>query len=484
MITARAKYTGSMELLIAEQAGSIAMDVISILCRKGQVVSTYELAVVRRERADRPSHVPERIEISHRLSGPLLTTEAVRGAIELSATRYRSGSLVPGDAKVEIHHAFRIQRPSDHEETGQVVAGRAAREPARLEDVAEAIQDPLIVYDASLRATYANRAALRLFGRSVANASIEEWGRLPEPRDQRGEPLPLEEWPQLRAQSEALRRRMMIRVPLSGRDLIVDVEAAPIRGSGCVLMLRDVGKEEDERQRLSQFVSFVAHELRNPLAVAKARIELARRDPSLSERAAVHAARAFDSVDAAISILGRLELFSRADAGCLEARNDRFELAAAIDASVEQLRARGSDRQVTVDVRGSPVAVGDRHLAEQAITNLLTNADRYSVSDAAIRIEVTGGPGAVTLRVIDGGPGIAEELVDHLFRNRVASGRGLGLGLYLVNAMMVAQGGSADLEQARPNAVFALRWTAAAAERSAAERGWPRAIDLPTRAAV
>ena len=331
------------------------------------------------------------------------------------------------------------------------------RERARLEEVAEAIPEPLVVYDDQLHGRYGNRAALRLFGRSFVERPIDEWGRSTEPRDERGQPLPREEWPQVVAQSEPIRRRLTLRVPMSGRDVLVDVEGTPIPGGGAVLLLRDVGKEEAERRRLSRFASFVAHELRNPLAVAKARIELAKRDPNLPDRAAGHGARALESVDAAIGILERLELYSRADSGSIEATRDRFELAPAVGAAIERLRTRGSEREVLVDL-GPPISVrGDRHLTEQAITNLLTNADRYSTPGAAIHIEVTDGE-QVTLRVRDEGPGITDEVADRLFHDRVAAGRGLGLGLYLVHATMNAMGGSVVLEQRRPMAVFALRW--------------------------
>ncbi|HEX2222504.1 MAG TPA: PAS domain-containing sensor histidine kinase [Candidatus Limnocylindria bacterium] len=336
----------------------------------------------------------------------------------------------------------------------------AERERARLEEVAEAIPEPLIVYDSELRGTYGNRAALRLLGRSFFERPIEEWARAAEPRDGQGRPLPREQWPQLRAQMEPVRLRMTARVPMSGRDVIVDVEGTPVPGGGCLLLLRDVGREEEQRRRLSQFASFVAHELRNPLAVAKARIELAHRDPDLSQRAGAHAQRALDSVDAAIGILERLELYSRADTGRIEARREPFQLRAAVAAAAERLRARGSDRPLEVDVPPSLSVLGDRQLSEQAITNLLTNADRYS--DAGTGISVVAADGdPVKLRVIDAGPGIDDDVAERLFRDRVTSGRGLGLGLYLVRAVMEAQGGSVELSERRPRAVFTLRWPAA-----------------------
>jgi len=339
----------------------------------------------------------------------------------------------------------------------------AERERARLEEVAEAIPEPLVVYDDQLQGTYGNRAALRLFGRSFVERPLVEWGRATEPRTETGHPIELDEWPQVVAQSEAMRRRLLLRIPMSGRDVLVDVEGTPIPGGGAVLLMRDVGKEEDERRRLSRFASFVAHELRNPLAVAKARIELAKRDPSLPERASAHGTRALESVDAAIGILERLELYSRADTGRIEAARERFELAPALGSAIERLRARGSEREVLVSLAPGISVIGDRQLSEQAITNLLTNADRYSTPGTPIHVEVAI-DGQVALSVRDRGPGVSDEVADRLFHDRVTAGRGLGLGLYLVHATMAAMGGSVQLAVRRPGAVFVLRWPAAAAE--------------------
>jgi signal transduction histidine kinase len=228
-----------------------------------------------------------------------------------------------------------------------------------------------------------------------------------------------------------------------------------------VLLLRDVGKEEDERRRLSRFASFVAHELRNPLAVAKARTELAQRDPALPARTRNHGRRALESVDAAIGILERLELYSRADSGSVEATREPFQLGPALGSAIERLRTRGSEREVLVSLAPGVAVVGDRPLSEQAITNLLMNADRYSTPGSPIYVEVEDGT-MVTLRVRDEGPGISDDVASRLFRDRVSAGRGLGLGLYLVHASMRAMGGSVHLERRRPYAVFALRWPAAA----------------------
>jgi signal transduction histidine kinase len=273
---------------------------------------------------------------------------------------------------------------------------------------------------------------------------------------------------------------------MSARDVLLDVEGTPLPGGGSVLLLRDVGKEVDARQRLSRFASFVAHELRNPLAVAKARIELAAREPELPARAADHGRRALESVDAAIAILERLELFSRAEGGRVEASMEPFRLRDAVGAAIERLWARGGEREVRVTDESDPTITGDRQLTELALTNLLTNADRYSHDGEPIEVEVeVGGDGSPMVRVRDAGPGIPDDVAERLFHDRVSSGRGLGLGLYLVRACMEAQGGSVALEVRQPGAVFVLSWRGGIppAPRSAGQHA-SQPGDVPAREAA
>jgi signal transduction histidine kinase len=379
--------------------------------------------------------------------------------VALRAERRQQETAVDRDESVVAEYEARVeQREADVaraalHDTMQLLE----RERTRLAEVAEAIPEPLIVYDGSGRGTYANRAALRVVGRSFYDQAVDDWARLVAPRDERGNAIGHDQWPQVRGRREAFQQRIVVRLPMSGRDLMVDVEGTPMPDGGCVLLLRDVGKEVDERRRLSSFASFVAHELRNPLAVAKARMELAGRERDRSHKVTQHEERALESVDAAIAILERLELFSRAEAGRLEATREWFDLASAVEAAVERLRAHGSDRQVLVECTGEPTVMGDRRLTEQAITNLLTNADRYSRSGGPIAISISSN-GRTTLRISDDGPGIADDIAERLFRERVTSGRGLGLGLYLVHASMQAQGATVSIEQRRPRATFVLSW--------------------------
>jgi putative redox protein len=107
------------ELLLVAQAGCTAMDVVSILRKKRQTVTRYEVRVMGEQRDDPPPHVFEQIRIVHVTEGAI-EVEALRRAIELSATKYCTvtGNLASGVA--EIHHAYILRDSGGEEHYGEV----------------------------------------------------------------------------------------------------------------------------------------------------------------------------------------------------------------------------------------------------------------------------------------------------------------------------------------------------------------------------
>jgi putative redox protein len=108
------------ELLVVAQAGCTAMDVVSILRKKRQPFTRYEVRVVGEQRDDPPPHIFERLRIVHIVDGDV-DVEAVRRAILLSATKYCTvtGNLASGVAV--IHHAYLVRDVAGEEHYGEVV---------------------------------------------------------------------------------------------------------------------------------------------------------------------------------------------------------------------------------------------------------------------------------------------------------------------------------------------------------------------------
>lgn len=123
------------ELVPVALAGCTAMDVISILRKKRQPVARYEVRASGTQ-ADAHPAVFTRIDVVHLVDGPV-EVEAVRRAIELSATRYCSvgGTLSTGVS--EIHHSYVVRDGAGGEWMGEVlVTGPGGPAPASVAAVA------------------------------------------------------------------------------------------------------------------------------------------------------------------------------------------------------------------------------------------------------------------------------------------------------------------------------------------------------------
>jgi putative redox protein len=119
------------ELLIVAQAGCTAMDVVSILRKKRQEFSRYEVRVTGTQRDDPQPHVFEGIRIVHVVEGNV-DVDAVRRAIELSATKYCTVTANLAAGVVEIHHAYVVRDATGEEHYGEVVVTGPDESPASL----------------------------------------------------------------------------------------------------------------------------------------------------------------------------------------------------------------------------------------------------------------------------------------------------------------------------------------------------------------
>jgi putative redox protein len=117
------------ELIPMALAGCTAMDVISILRKKRQEVTRYE---VRAEGVQMDNHPNAftRIDVVHIVEGPSIDVDAVRRAIELSATKYCSVGATLSSGITEIHHAYLVRDEHGLEQTAEVLVLGPGADPA------------------------------------------------------------------------------------------------------------------------------------------------------------------------------------------------------------------------------------------------------------------------------------------------------------------------------------------------------------------
>jgi two-component system sensor histidine kinase KdpD len=191
----------------------------------------------------------------------------------------------------------------------------------------------------------------------------------------------------------------------------------------------------------------VSHDLRTPLAAAKASISTLR-DPEL-EVPADDRAELMEAAEASLDKLTRLVEnlldMSRLQAGALTPRLEPVAVAEIIPRAIDDVPAAPGRVHLEVSDPNLPDAVVDAPLAERVVANLVSNAVMHT--DSPVTVTVSALAGQVEVRVIDRGPGIPEENRDLVFRPFQRLGdrdntTGVGLGLALSRGLAEAMGGT------------------------------------------
>jgi two-component system sensor histidine kinase KdpD len=195
-------------------------------------------------------------------------------------------------------------------------------------------------------------------------------------------------------------------------------------------------------------LSAVSHDLRTPLAAAKAAVGGLRTpgvEFSADDRGELLAS-VEESLDRLTRLVDNLLDMSRLQAGALAMHPQPTSIAETVAMALDELGDEGRAIEVHLPEEFLEV-VGDPVLIERVLVNLLRNALRHSPSGSPPLIVVSAHAGAVETRVIDRGPGIPTELWDDVFLpfQRLGdrdNGTGVGLGLALSRGLTEAMGGT------------------------------------------
>jgi two-component system OmpR family sensor kinase len=231
--------------------------------------------------------------------------------------------------------------------------------------------------------------------------------------------------------------------------------------------------------RVRQFVADASHELRTPLASIRGYAELTRRTgDDLPDDIKYAMARVESEATRMTGLVEDLLLLARLDAG-RPIEKETVDLTALVIDAVSDAHAAGPDHPVNLVLPDEPVEVlGDRARLHQVLTNLLTNARTHTAPGT--RVEVTlrsAAGGEAVVEVADSGPGIAPELLPHIFErfaradtSRSRKAGSTGLGLAIVSAVVTAHGGRVDVDTRPGRTVFSVHLPA---EPMAAPRASP-----------
>jgi signal transduction histidine kinase len=239
-----------------------------------------------------------------------------------------------------------------------------------------------------------------------------------------------------------------------GRWLKITAGELPGAVDSRVVTFRDATEQLRREHDRDLFVAVTSHELRTPVTVIKGYADtLGNHWDSLDEEGRREAVRVITQRSGELARLVDRLLASASETGPVGGSPPvSFDLVDALDAAADALPADLRHRLAVGLPVGLPKALGDRASLATVVTELVTNADRYSPPGSSIELTAGADERSVYFRVSDRGVGVRPEHVERAFERfwQGESGDrrrypGAGLGLYLVRRIVERQNGWVSL---------------------------------------
>ncbi len=221
---------------------------------------------------------------------------------------------------------------------------------------------------------------------------------------------------------------------------------------GRLFVLRDVTKEREVDRMKSEFVSLVSHELRTPLTSIKGYVDLLIEGEvgDVTEEQVEFLGIVKSNADRLVALINDLLDISRIESGKIDLTRTSQSLLEAVRAVTTSLRMQlqAKEQHLEISVPGDLVVFADSNRLVQVLTNLLSNAHKYTPSGGQIAVRAISEAGMARVDIQDSGIGLSEEEQEQLFtrffraNNRTTQEvGGTGLGLTIVRSLIELHGG-------------------------------------------
>ncbi len=215
---------------------------------------------------------------------------------------------------------------------------------------------------------------------------------------------------------------------------------------------RALQKEKDLNKLKSNFVAMASHEFKTPLTA----IHLAAtaiRDYGDRVNKDKYLDMIMANIQTLMTILEEFLNLEKMEAGKVVTKSDVFDVREITEKVCEESGANDT-HQVVYHHEGDPMFCLDPLIYKQILTNLISNAIKYSPHGSCVRVSTVAGEGRMQLTVRDEGIGISQEDQQHLFErffraSDVTGIQGTGLGLHLVKGYVDMLGGSIEVQSER-----------------------------------
>ena len=223
-----------------------------------------------------------------------------------------------------------------------------------------------------------------------------------------------------------------------------------------IVTVTDITRYREAEELKSTFISVISHELKTPVSLIKGYASpLTRQDATWTNEMVAEIGQVIEEESDRLNhLINNLLDASRLQAGAFELELDDISLRHVASTAIERFRTQTDNHTFVLDIPGDlPPVPADARRIRQVFDNLLSNAIKYSPDGGEIRITARVEDGYVLVSVQDQGVGIPLEEQDSIFERfyRIDSSlrrstQGVGLGLYLVRAIVQAHGGDVWLQ--------------------------------------
>lgn len=266
----------------------------------------------------------------------------------------------------------------------------------------------------------------------------------------------------LRALREAIREIQADRL-----DMRLDTATVPAELITLVdAFNRMLERLEDSFDRLSHFSSDIAHEMRTPLTnlITQTQVGLGKTRSLEEYRELLYSS--LEEQERLTKMVNDMLWLAQSENGSLRPVMEEIELLSEVQAIFEYFEALAEDKNVRLQVEGeSTVITGDRAMLRRALSNLLSNALRFTSDGDSVRVRIWQSDMTAYLSMENPGPEIAAEHLPRLFDRfyRVETSRqrqsdGAGLGLAIVKSIVEAHMGAISAAWADGITAFTIRF--------------------------
>ncbi len=376
----------------------------------------------------------------------------VLGAV-LVAMRLITAEFKGANARLQLE----IEERRSAEETAH-----AAEAQNRL--ILESAGDGIYGIDLQGKTTFANKAASAMVGYSLEELIGQPIHDLIHHSYPDGSPYPIHECPiyatmadgeMHTVENEVLWRKDGTSFPIEYTSTSLTKDETIV---GAVVTFRDITERLKVDRMKTEFISTVSHELRTPLTSVFGSLGLMRGGAvgELSDQAKKMIDIAYKNTDRLIRLINDILDLEKMESGRMQYKLESLEISKLVERSIEANKAYARQYNVSFSLVGRVPKVkihGDRDKLEQVLTNLFSNAAKFSPENGVVEVAITPADEAVRVSVSDHGLGIPEEFCHRIFEkfsqadsSDTRQKGGTGLGLAICKAIVEELGGTIGLE--------------------------------------